>query len=197
MNADASGGKTFMNGNEKLEKARERIIESIAQNIHLYGLTPSAGRQYGTMFFHNEPLTLDDMTEELGMSKTSMSTSVRALSDLKLVERAWKRGRPKRPLSSKDDWYQSFIDLFSIKWRRSVSLHSAAIRRSLAELEELVEWIHRSDDEVREEVHIDIEKLSICVIITNGSIVLLMLLKIMIFLNSVPIKKPDQDTPDR
>ena len=85
---------------ERLEKARERIIESIAQNIHLYGLTPSAGRQYGTMFFHNEPLTLDDMTEELGMSKTSMSTSVRALSDLKLVERAWKRGVRKDLISS-------------------------------------------------------------------------------------------------
>ena len=52
------------------------------------------------MFFHNEPLTLDDMTEELGMSKTSMSTSVRALSDLKLVERAWKRGVRKDLISS-------------------------------------------------------------------------------------------------
>ena len=89
-----------MDGKERLEKARERIIESIAQNIHLYGLTPSAGRQYGTMFFHNEPLTLDDMTEKLGMSKTSMSTSVRALSDLKLVERAWKRGVRKDLISS-------------------------------------------------------------------------------------------------
>ena len=46
MNADASEGKTFMDGNEKLEKARELIIESIAQNIHLYCLTPSAGRKY-------------------------------------------------------------------------------------------------------------------------------------------------------
>ena len=88
----------------------------------LYGLTPSAGRQYGTMFFQNEPLTLDEMTEELGMSKTSMSTSVRALSDLKLVERAWKRGVRKDLYQVKDDWYQSFIDIFSIKWRRSVSL---------------------------------------------------------------------------
>ena len=135
-----------MDGKERLEKARERIIESIAQNIHLYGLTPSAGRQYGTMFFHNEPLTLDDMTEELGMSKTSMSTSVRALSDLKLVERAWKRGVRKDLYQVKDDWYQSFIDLFSIKWRRSVSFHTVAVRRSLAELEELINDPEISDE---------------------------------------------------
>lgn len=147
-----------MNGKERLEKTRERVIESIAQNIHLYGLTPSSGRQFGTMFFHNEPLTLDDMTEELGMSKTSMSTSVRALSDLKLVERAWKRGVRKDLYQVTDDWYQSFIDLFSIKWRKSVNQHSIAVRRSLAELEELVVDPSVSDD-VKELAHIDIGKL--------------------------------------
>ena len=147
-----------MDGKETLDKARERIIETIAQNIHLYGLTPSAGRQYGTMFFHNEPLTLDDMTEELGMSKTSMSTSVRALSDLKLVERAWKRGVRKDLYQVKDDWYQSFIDLFSIKWRRSISLHSVAIRKSLTELQALRNDLEISD-ELKETIDIDIGKL--------------------------------------
>ncbi|MER2088738.1 GbsR/MarR family transcriptional regulator [Sporosarcina sp. JAI121] len=147
-----------MDGTKKLEKARERIIETIAQNIHLYGLTPSAGRQYGTMFFHNEPLTLDDMTEELGMSKTSMSTSVRALSDLKLVERAWKRGVRKDLYQVSEDWYQSFIDLFSIKWRKSVSQHSGAIRKSLAELDELMNDPAISE-ELKSEVMIDIDKL--------------------------------------
>ena len=127
-----------MSGTEKLDKARERIIETIAQNIHLYGLTSSAGRQYGAMFFHDEPLTLDQMTEELGMSKTSMSTSVKALSDLKLVERAWKKGVRKDLYQAKDDWYQSFIDLFSIKWRRSISLHIVSIKKSMNEMEELV-----------------------------------------------------------
>lgn len=147
-----------MDGKETLLKARERIIETIAQNIHLYGLTPSAGRQYGTMFFHNEPLTLDDMTEELGMSKTSMSTSVRSLADLKLVERAWKRGVRKDLYQVKDDWYQSFIDLFSIKWRRSISLHSVAIRKSLSELEELKNDPEISD-ELKDMVETDIAKL--------------------------------------
>ncbi|WP_339251541.1 GbsR/MarR family transcriptional regulator [Sporosarcina sp. FSL W8-0480] len=147
-----------MDGKETLLKARERIIETIAQNIHLYGLTPSAGRQYGTMFFHNEPLTLDDMTEELGMSKTSMSTSVRALADLKLVERAWIRGVRKDLYQVKDDWYQSFIDLFSIKWRRSISLHTVAIRKSLSELEELKNDPEISD-ELKDIVETDIAKL--------------------------------------
>lgn len=147
-----------MQENERHEKARERIIETIAQNIHLFGLSPSTGRQYGMMYFQNEPSTLDDMTEKLGMSKTSMSTSVRALSELKLVERVWKKGVRKDLYHTTEDWYQSFIDLFSIKWRRSVSLHTVAIKKSLAELQLLANDPMISD-ELKNEVENDIEKL--------------------------------------
>jgi DNA-binding transcriptional regulator GbsR (MarR family) len=147
-----------MEDKERLEKARERIIETIAQNIHLYGLAPSVGRQYGVMYFHDEPLTLDQMTELLGMSKTSVSTSVRALSDLKLVERAWRKGVRKDLYQVTDDWHQNFIDLFSIKWRRSISLHNAAIKKSLAELEALIQD-PAITDEVKEFAVEDIEKL--------------------------------------
>ena len=147
-----------MDDKERLIKARNRITESIAENIHLYGLPPSAGRQYGMMFFHNEPLTLDDMAEELGMSKTSMSTSIRVLTDKKLVERAWRKGVRKDLYKVKDDWYQSFIDMFTIKWRKSVSSHTTAIRRSITELEKLVEDETISED-VIEEAKSDIEKL--------------------------------------
>ena len=148
-----------MDGYEQLEKSRKRITESIAQNIHLYGLPPSAGRQYGMMFFHDKPLTLDQMSEELGMSKTSMSTSVRALSESKLVERVWERGVRKDLYKVKDDWYQSFIDTFSIRWRKSVSQHSSAIRRSLAELEKLI-LDDTNSEEVIELAKQDIEKLN-------------------------------------
>lgn len=147
-----------MKGNERLEIARKRIVESIAQNIHLYGLPPSAGRQYGMMFFQNRPLTLDDMSEELGMSKTSMSTSIRALSEAKLVERVWERGVRKDLYKANDDWHQNFIDMFSIRWRRSVTLHSSAIRRSITEIERLISEDTISE-ELLEEAKSDLEKL--------------------------------------
>ncbi|MEK3889796.1 GbsR/MarR family transcriptional regulator [Bacillus sp. FSL K6-3431] len=131
------GCEKEVEGKERLEKARERVIETIGQNIHLYGATSSAGRLYGMMFFHQDPLTLDDMKEELGMSKTSMSTSVRTLSDLKMVERVWKKGVRKDLYQIEEDWYQSFIDLFSTKWKSANSMHLSAIKKSLAELEQL------------------------------------------------------------
>ena len=104
-----------MQGIDKLEKARERVIDAIAQNMNLYGVTPSVGRLWGLMYFQDEPMTLDDMKQELGMSKTSMSTSVRNLVDLKMVDKVWKKGTRKDLYEVEEDWYQTFIDFFTIK----------------------------------------------------------------------------------
>ena len=71
---------------EKHEETIEKFIQAIATNMSLYGLTPSVGRLYGVLYFEDKPMTLDDMREALSMSKTSMSTGVRALSDMKMVE---------------------------------------------------------------------------------------------------------------
>lgn len=57
-----------------VEKARNRVIEAIGQNMDLYGMTQSTGHLYGLLFFSDHPMTLDEMGKEMAMSKTSMST---------------------------------------------------------------------------------------------------------------------------
>ncbi|MGE8204687.1 GbsR/MarR family transcriptional regulator [Heyndrickxia sp. NPDC080065] len=148
-----------MEGKVQLEKARERVIEAVAQNMHLYGVTPSIGRLYGMMFFHDQPLTLDEMKEELGMSKTSMSTSVRTLLDLKMVDKVWKKGSRKDLYAVEGDWYQNFIDLFSIKWRNAISMNEHAIEKSLKELSELKND-ENTDEELMTQITNDMEKLN-------------------------------------
>ncbi|WP_099364519.1 choline uptake/conversion transcriptional regulator CudC [Fredinandcohnia onubensis] len=148
-----------MQGIDKLEKARERVIDAIAQNMNLYGVTPSVGRLWGLMYFHDEPMTLDDMKQELGMSKTSMSTSVRNLVDLKMVDKIWKKGIRKDLYEVEEDWYQTFIDFFTIKWRSGISMNVSAIQKSLADLKELLED-EQISEEVKGEAENDIAKLN-------------------------------------
>lgn len=143
---------------EKLERSRTRVIDAIAQNMNLYGVTPSIGRLYGLLFFSDEPMTLDKMKEELGMSKTSMSTSVRSLLDLNMVDRVWVKGVRKDLYSIEEDWYQSFFDFFSVKWRTGISVNITAIEKSLKELKELINNDDTSE-KVKELAHTDILKL--------------------------------------
>ncbi|MBP3952714.1 GbsR/MarR family transcriptional regulator [Bacillus suaedae] len=147
-----------MKEEEKLEQARSRCIDSWAQNMNLYGITPSVGRLYGLLYFNEESMTLDTMKDELGMSKTSMSTSVRQLQELKMVEKVWKKGNRKDHYQSLDDWYQTFSDLFSVKWRIGISNNISTIEKSLADIEEIINSPGVSK-ETKEAAEIDQKKL--------------------------------------
>lgn len=119
---------------KRLTKARERVIDSIGKNMDLYGITLSIGHLYGHMYFHNGPVTLDEMSATMGMSKTSMSTGVRTLLDLKMIDKVWSKGSRKDQYEVEPDWYRNFSDYFSIKWRKAVESNMSALNKSLQEV---------------------------------------------------------------
>lgn len=137
---------------QTLLKSRHRVIESIGKNMDLYGVTLSIGHLYGNMYFSEHPVTLDEMVQTMGMSKTSMSTGMRTLMDLKMVHKVWEKGARKDLFVAEPDWYQTFIDFFSVKWRKSIEQNVAALNRSLRELEQLLADIDNTEagDEARD-----------------------------------------------
>ncbi|WP_429840663.1 GbsR/MarR family transcriptional regulator [Brevibacillus sp. FIR094] len=141
-----------------LEKAQERVIETLARNMDLYGITMSTGLLYGTLLFQDKSMTLDEMGEALGMSKTSMSTGVRTLMDLNMVEKIWKKGTRKDHYEVNLDWYQNFIDLFSVKWRQACEHNVHALKKSLLELRAL-QQSEELTEEVRERVDLSIKRI--------------------------------------
>ncbi|OLO42482.1 GbsR/MarR family transcriptional regulator [Alkalihalophilus pseudofirmus] len=141
----------------KLEKYRTRFIQEISKNMYLYGINPSIGRLYGTVFFANEPLTLDEMSKELGMSKTSMSTGIRNLLDSDMVERVWQKGVRKDLYQTEEDWYKSFSSLFVNRWRSAVDDNLEAGAQMSRALEELYE--QTADEKLKEAIEIDRTKL--------------------------------------
>ncbi|RYL95738.1 GbsR/MarR family transcriptional regulator [Sporolactobacillus sp. THM7-4] len=146
-----------MDRTEIIENTRERVIESISQNMYLYGVSPSIGRLYGTLYFKDKPMTLDEMKEELKMSKTSMSTSVRTLTELNMVEKVWKKGVRKDLYEAKTDWYQIFIDFFSNQWRKVTAMNVKAIKQSRKELTYMLENEVLAESE-KQQIQSDIEK---------------------------------------
>jgi DNA-binding transcriptional regulator GbsR (MarR family) len=107
--------------------------------MDLYGITLSIGHLYGNMYFNQEPVTLDEMSETMGMSKTSMSTGMRTLHDLKMINKVWGKGSRKDLYEVVPDWHQNFADFFSIKWRKAVEQNMTALGRSMKEIEALKE----------------------------------------------------------
>lgn len=88
---------------ERILAAKDLVIDSIAETMDLYGITRSAGILYGTMYL-NEEMTLDEMREELQMSKPSMSTGVKKLQDMNIVKKTFHRGRRKHSFVAEKDF---------------------------------------------------------------------------------------------
>lgn len=143
---------------DAIEKCRRRVIDSVATNMDLYGVTLSVGHLYGRMYFADGPVTLDEMVEAMGMSKTSMSTGMRTLMDLKMVNRVFGKGSRKDLYEVESDWHRNFVDYFSIKWRKSMEMNLSALNKSLAEMRRLREQ-YADDAEFIAVVDSDIQKM--------------------------------------
>lgn len=124
---------------EKIAHAKEKVINSMAETMDLYGVTASVGRLYGTLYFQKFPMTLDEMKDELGMSKPSMSLAVRSLLDMKVVQKVWQKGTRKDLYVAEKDFFKFFQVFFSTKWRREIEVNLYAIKEASAELREMLD----------------------------------------------------------
>ncbi|CAM4365274.1 GbsR/MarR family transcriptional regulator [Saccharibacillus endophyticus] len=122
-----------------VQRIRKRVIEVVGRNMELYGVTLSTGHLYGLLFFADKPMTLDEMGSEMQMSKTSMSTGVRTLLDLNMVNKVWEKGSRKDLYEVEYDWYQTFTDYFANEWRRAVESNLQALRRAMKEIDRMLE----------------------------------------------------------
>ena len=141
---------------EKLEQIRAEISSGIAKTMDIYGVTPSVGQLYATLYFSEEPMTLDQLREELGMSKTSMSTGVRKLESNKMVRKIWKKGVRKHLYQGETDFFQNFVNFFVPLWKREIEVNMDAIKKCEPELRKLC---HSENPVVREKAAQDMEKI--------------------------------------
>ena len=67
---------------------REQVIENFGLYLEQYGLPRILGRIYGLLMITDEPrLGLDQMAEQLSISKASASTSARQLQSFRMIEK--------------------------------------------------------------------------------------------------------------
>jgi len=122
-----------------LDQARQPYIQSLVETMEMYGLSPTLGRLYGIMFFHNAPMTLDEMCAHTGMSKTSMSTGMRELSRVQLVQKKWEKGFRKDLYEAEHDLFGAFVDYFAHLWSEEISLTSKGLLETQHEITRLIE----------------------------------------------------------
>ncbi|WP_409228442.1 GbsR/MarR family transcriptional regulator [Gudongella sp. SC589] len=132
----------------QVEDIKNKATAALSKQINFYGLNLSESRLFSLMFLEDSPMTLDDMSKQLGMSKTSMSTGIHSLQDAKMVEQTWKKGVRKDLYKAEENLYASFSNTYLEKWFSVIGNNRKifnSISRDIASLLEKVE-----DDELRE-----------------------------------------------
>lgn len=107
-------------------------------------------------------MTLDDMGREMEMSKTSMSTGVRNLLDMKMVNKVWSKGSRKDQYEVEYDWHQTFTDYFAIKWRKAAESNLLSFKKAIEEIERMLR-AHQDDEPLKEVLIQDMEKMKAAV----------------------------------
>lgn len=115
--------------------ARERVIESMEQSAEVYGLSRSAGRVYGVLYFAADPRSIPELVEETGYAKSTVSNVTRTLTRLGLVHRRSSEGggRQVRFEAEPNVWF-ILQDVFGQYIRRELQTTLRAVKRAEAQL---------------------------------------------------------------
>lgn len=143
---------------ESLEEARDILISAIAQSMVIYGVTPSVGRIYGVLYFANEPMSLDDIKDEVAMSKGSVSNGMRDLLETEMVFKVWKKGDRRDHYMAEKDFLRNFINFFVKMLRQERSLLMKANEQAKPVIKDVAE--NAESEEAQIKAQKDLENLN-------------------------------------
>lgn len=123
----------------KMMQIEDKFIENIADNMRMYGISTTVGRVLGIIYINRNPMTLDELSEATGMSKTRMSQVVREMVDHNIAEKVFEKGVRKDIYNVEQDYYQTFISLFTSGWQRVIKRNRLVGKKLSAELANLLE----------------------------------------------------------
>ncbi|MFQ5613750.1 MAG: GbsR/MarR family transcriptional regulator [Anaerolineae bacterium] len=90
-----------------LEQAKQNLIRGVGRISSFWGLNKAMGELYGLLYLSPRPMSLDEMTGALKISKASVSIHMRALERIKMVRKVWNVG-------DRRDYYEAEIDFWEI-----------------------------------------------------------------------------------
>ena len=109
----------------------------------LLGMINKVGGQiYALLFLADEPLSLDDIAERLGVSKSNVSINIRMLEDYDLVRQVWVKGSRKDFYAAQRVYPKKVLKDFLEKIQKTLSEAVTTIERTRAKTAEARVELH-------------------------------------------------------
>lgn len=105
----------------EFRKFREQLQNHMAVSFEQELFSPLAGRIFSLLLFSPEPLSLQQLTESIGVSKAAVSVQVRLLEKLGLCTRTSKANDRKNYYELNEDFGKKFLSMVLGKMKKSLT----------------------------------------------------------------------------
>jgi len=114
-------------GKKSIARAQDIFLDRVNQICNKFGLNNIMAQLYAVLYLTPKPMSLNEMTEQLKISKGSVSTNIRALERYGAVRKVWVKG-------SRRDYYEAETDISKVISERVASL----VQHRLSEIDSMI-----------------------------------------------------------
>ncbi len=92
--------------NENLHSSQQNFIQGMSRISSFWGFPRAMGALYGAIYLSPDPISLDDLVEQSGVTKGAVSTNVRQLERLGMVHKHIRVGDRKNYYTAETDYWK-------------------------------------------------------------------------------------------
>jgi len=120
---------------ESLSQIKQDFVEGLSQISRFWGFPKGMGAIFAVLYLSPNPLPLDDIVAQTGLTKGAISTEVRALARLGLVHRSSKLADRKDYYEAETDFYKSIRAILKERQNTEFERAVATVQETLGKLE--------------------------------------------------------------
>ncbi|MBU1567011.1 MAG: MarR family transcriptional regulator [Proteobacteria bacterium] len=135
-----------MEDEKKLQEARMRLIETGGRTSQDLGTGRIVGQILIYLYLREDESSLDNIAEDLGLSKASVSIAVRQLEQLGLARKVWKSGDKRNYYKSAENIGKALQQGLLSLVRQKIQLFGDELEGSLDQIREIPENSPVKDD---------------------------------------------------
>ena len=121
----------------ELQQARENFIQGMSRISHFWGFPKAMGAIYGAIYLSPQPLSLDELVQQVGVSKGAVSTNVRTLERLGMVHKQLQLGDRKDYYIAETDFWKIVRGVLREREKNEFDLALRTVSQSLDMVENL------------------------------------------------------------
>ncbi len=125
----------------KINAAHQHFVQGMSRISNFWGFSKAMGAIYGAIYLSPEPVSLDELVEQVSVSKGAVSTNVRQLERLNMVHRHLQVGDRK-------DYYTAETDFWKIIKSILAQREQHEFDKALSTVTESLEMASQAEEDI-------------------------------------------------